>query len=147
MQERPNSDLRQRNPGKTSRPDHLCVHLPAQFDPNCRVIGVLVGCRPFGPYIAAEQSRSRHSGQQLPTEIPFIVLCINQFAHGFPLPVLRNANADQLGIGQEDVGRKSCVAVQEVAGNRGGVEYILVIEHHLPAVLVGENQRERFALV
>ena len=61
----------------------------------------------------------------------------------FPLPILRDANADQFGIGQEDIGRQPAViAVQEGAGDRGRVEYVLVVEHHLPAVLVGEDQRQ-----
>ena len=62
---------------------------------------------------------------------------------GFPLPVLRDADADQFRIGQEHIGRQSAVvAVQEVAGDRRRVEDVLVIEHHLPAVLVGEDQRQ-----
>ena len=60
-----------------------------------------------------------------------------------PLPVLRDANADQLRIGQEHIGRQAAVvAVQEVAGDGRRVEDVLVIEHHLPAVLVGEDQCE-----
>ena len=62
---------------------------------------------------------------------------------GSPLPILRDANADQLRIGQEDVGRQSAViAVQESAGDRRLVEDILVIEHHLPAGLTSENDAQ-----
>src|SRR5580692_10677374 len=62
---------------------------------------------------------------------------------GSPLPILRDADADQFRIGQEDVGRQSrVVAVEERSSDRRNVEDILVIEHHLPAVLVGENERQ-----
>ena len=71
-------------------------------------------------------------------------LCANQFTHRFPLlPILRDADADQLGIGQEHIGcQAAIVAVQEVAGDRSRVEHVFVVEHHLPAVLVGEDQRQ-----
>src|SRR6185437_16184221 len=60
-----------------------------------------------------------------------------------PSPVLRDANADQFRISQEDIGRKSAVvAVQEIAGDRGRIKDIFVIEHHLPTILVGEDQRD-----
>ena len=60
-----------------------------------------------------------------------------------PLPVLRDANADQFRIGQEHIGRQpAVVAVQEVAGDGRRVEHILVVEHHLPAILIGEDQRQ-----
>src|SRR6185437_14441677 len=60
---------------------------------------------------------------------------------GSPLPILRDADADQLGIGEKDVGRQSrVVAVQERSGDGRFVEDIFVVEHHLPTVLVGEDQ-------
>jgi len=61
----------------------------------------------------------------------------------FPLPVLRDTDADQLRIGQKHVGGQTgIIAVQEIASNRRRVEDVLVVEHHLPTVLVGEDQRQ-----
>src|SRR6185437_16224925 len=54
-----------------------------------------------------------------------------------------NAHAEQTRIGQEDVGGETAVvAVQEVAGYRGGVEHVLHIAHNLPTGLIGQDERE-----
>src|SRR6185437_8252841 len=58
-------------------------------------------------------------------------------------PVFRDADADQTRIGEEDVGGEiGVVAVEERAGDGRGVEHILDIAHRLPAVLIGEDQRQ-----
>src|SRR6185437_7111945 len=62
---------------------------------------------------------------------------------GSPLPILRHADADQLGIGEEDVGRQPrVIAVEERAGYRGRIENILVEQHHLPTRLACQDQGE-----
>ena len=38
--------------------------------------------------------------------------------------------------------KPAVVAVQEIAGDGRDVEHVLDIAHHLPAVLVGEDQRQ-----
>ena len=58
-----------------------------------------------------------------------------------PSPVLRDANADQSGIGQEHVSRQTAiVTVKKISCDRGLIENILVIEHHLPTALTCQNE-------
>src|SRR6185437_8312211 len=60
-----------------------------------------------------------------------------------PSPVLRDANADQPRIGCEHIcGQPAIVTVEERACYISGVEHVLVVEHHLPAPLVCQDQRE-----
>ena len=117
------------------------IQIGTEFDPYCWAVCILsmafcmthkVGNRAREETVVSNCQRK--SGPAA-LRIPIIHSC-------FPLPVFRDADADQLRIGQKDVGRQTgTVAVQEIAGNRRDVEDVLVVEHHLPAVLVGEDQR------
>ena len=50
------------------------------------------------------------------------------------IEMLGDAHAEEAWIGEEDVGGQAgIIAVQEIAGDGGGVEDILHIAHHLPA--------------
>ena len=60
-----------------------------------------------------------------------------------PTRFSRDAHADQARISQEHISRQiRIVAVQEGSGDRRDVENILDVSHRLPAVLVGEDQRQ-----
>src|SRR6185437_12674345 len=69
---------------------------------------------------------------------------IVEFTHCIsPSPVLRDAHAEQAWVCQEDVRREPrIVTVQEVPGDGGGIEDVLQVTHHLPAILVGKDERK-----
>ena len=57
--------------------------------------------------------------------------------------MLGHAHAEQARIGEEDVGGEAAIiAVQEIAGDRGGIEHVLDVAHDLPAGRIGEDHSE-----
>ena len=59
------------------------------------------------------------------------------------LPVLRDANTEQARVGEEHVGgQRRIVRIEERAGDRALVEHVLGVDLRLPAILVGEDQRQ-----
>src|SRR6185437_5242935 len=60
-----------------------------------------------------------------------------------PSPIFRDANADQLRIRQEHVSCETAiVAIQKVSRNCGLIEYVFVIQHHLPTFLACKYESE-----
>ena len=62
--------------------------------------------------------------------------------------MLGHPDAEETRIGEEDVGGETAViAVEEVAGDRGGVEDVFDIPHHLPARSIRQDEREVYVRI
>ena len=97
---------------------------------------------PAAAHIAASNAAPRQWPEVLPEDLWLDRSIIDHLAHGFPSPILCQADAEQPRIGDEHIGRqRGIVGVQECAGDSRDIENVLDISHGLPAVLVGENQR------
>src|SRR6185437_15344406 len=60
-----------------------------------------------------------------------------------PSPVLRDTHAEEARIDQKYVCRQAAVVtVQERAGDSRGIEYVLEVTHHLPAILACQDESE-----
>src|SRR5580692_8600448 len=97
------------------RSENFCIgfvlgKLSAQLDPEwsrVAVGGLRVASR-------ARQRDDRHGRQKRPAEAFVIFAGSFDLAHYFPLPILRDANAEQARIGDEYVGcQRSIVGIEE----------------------------------